>query len=191
MATFTQKPSINSSRPPYAAEAAIVPAATTNVTAKDYSSAGRQTRINLSGATITTTYTSSSNSSGSIKLLTLPTGGIFLKGGSCRVTYTTSGTPTPGGTTVFAVGTAAAAADATLSSTEANVVASTGSTMTSGAGTLNGVTATSVAGINGQSSAVELYLNFATSGDMGASRTITLNGWVVVNWEHTGDNSLS
>lgn len=191
MAIYSANPTIGSSRPQQAAEKAAAASGISGLTVKDYTSAGRQTRVLLSNVTITTTYTSSSNSSGSVKIATLPTGGIFLKGGSARVTYTTSGTPTPGGTTVFAVGTAAAAADATLTSTEANVVASTGSTMTSGAGTLNGVTATSVVGVNGQSSAVDIYLNFATSGDMGASRTITLNGWVIFNWEHTGDNSLT
>lgn len=191
MAIYSANPTIGSSRPQQAAEKAAAASGISGLTVKDYTSAGRQTRVLLSNVTITTTYTSSSNSSGSVKIATLPTGGIFLKGGSARVTYTTSGTPTPGGTTVFAVGTAAAAADATLTSTEANVVASTGSTMTSGAGTLNGVTATSVVGVNGQSSAVDIYVNFATSGDMGASRTITLNGWVIFNWEHTGDNSLS
>lgn len=191
MAIYSANPTIGSSRPQQAAEKAAAASGISGLTVKDYNSAGRQTRVLLSNVTITTTYTSSSNSSGSVKIATLPTGGIFLKGGSARVTYTTSGTPTPGGTTVFAVGTAAAAADATLTSTEANVVASTGSTMTSGAGTLNGVTATSVVGVNGQSSAVDIYVNFATSGDMGASRTITLNGWVIFNWEHTGDNSLT
>lgn len=191
MAIYSANPTIGSSRPQQAAEKAAAASGISGLTVKDYTSAGRQTRVLLSNVTITTTYTSSSNSSGSVKIATLPTGGIFLKGGSARVTYTTSGTPTPGGTTVFAVGTAAAAADATLTSTEANVVASTGSTMTSGAGTLNGVTATSVVGVNGQSSAVDIYVNFATSGDMGASRTITLNGWVIFNWEHTGDNSLT
>lgn len=191
MATYSANPTIGSSRPPQAAEKAAAASGISGLTVKDYTSAGRQTRVQLSNVTITTTYTSSSNSSGSVKIATLPTGGIFLKGGSARITYTTSGTPTPGGTTVFAVGTAAAAADATLTSTEANVVASTGSTMTSGAGTLNGVTATSVVGVNGQSSAVDIYVNFATSGDMGAARTITLNGWVIFNWEHTGDNSLT
>lgn len=191
MAIYSANPTIGSSRPQQAAEKAAAASGISGLTVKDYTSAGRQTRVLLSNVTITTTYTSSSNSSGSVKIATLPTGGIFLKGGSARVTYTTSGTPTPGGTTVFAVGTAAAAADATLTSTEANVVASTGSTMTAGAGTLSGVTATSVVGVNGQSSAVDIYLNFATSGDMGAARTITLNGWVIFNWEHTGDNSLT
>jgi hypothetical protein len=191
MASYTTNPTISSSRPPQASEKVAAASGISGLTVKDYANAGRQTRVSLSNVTITTTYTSSSNSSGSVKIATLPLGGIFLKGGSARVTYTTSGTPTPGGTTVFAVGTAAAAADATLTSTEANVVASTGSTMTAGAGTLSGVTATSVVGVNGQSSAVDIYLNFATSGDMGAARTITLNGWVVFNWEHTGDNTIA
>ena len=191
MASYTTNPTISSSRPPQASEKVAAASGISGLTVKDYANAGRQTRVSLSNVTITTTYTSSSNSSGSVKIATLPLGGIFLKGGSARVTYTTSGTPTPGGTTVFAVGTAAAAADATLTSTEANVVASTGSTMTAGAGTLSSVTATSVVGVNGQSSAVDIYLNFATSGDMGAARTITLNGWVVFNWEHTGDNTIA
>jgi len=192
MATYSANPTISSSRPLQSSEKCAAASGIAGVAVKDFGvGPGRQTRVSLTNVTLPVTRTSSSNSSGSRKIATLPLGGIFLKGGSARITYTTSGTPTPGGTTVFAVGTAAAAADATLSSTEANVVASTGSTMTAGAGTLNGVTATSVVGVNGQSSAVDIYVNFATSGDMVADCTITLNGWVVFNWEHTGDNTVT
>jgi hypothetical protein len=43
--------------------------------------------------------------------------------------------------------------------------------------------------LNGQSTATVLRLNFATSDDVASTRTLTINGWVLVTGEMCGDTS--
>jgi hypothetical protein len=91
---------------------------------------------------------------------------------------------------VMSVGTVKAAADAALTSTEANIIASTGTTIASNTGTFVGTPiSTYISPLNGSTTAINLFINAATSDDTTASGNITLNGSVTVTWIALGDNT--
>jgi len=152
----------------------------------------RQTQFTLTSVPVTVTRTGATNASGSVQLYDLPQGLINVLGvcGSLAVT----GFGTGSVAIVYSVGSVAAAADATLTSTEADVHASTASSaLTSGAGTLTykgGSIAVSGNGIlDGTSTAKDLYLNFASGNDIVAGGTAYLTGTLVVTWMNYGKTS--
>lgn len=124
------------------------------------------------------------NGSGSLKIADLPKGvcNVLAAAGRIGVTW---GTVTDAGL-VGAVGTAAAAADGTLTSTEANIVPSTASAASAGSATFT-AKATASGIFDGTSTATGIYVNFASANDPTTNNSMTLNGYLVVTWVQNGD----
>ncbi len=81
-------------------------------------------------------------------------------------------------------------ANATLTSTEADIVPSTTGTLTAGAGTLLGKsTSSQLVQFDGTSTAKKAFLNFAVP-DAGSSAddTLTVSGTITLSWINSGDN---
>lgn len=152
----------------------------------------RQTRLTLTNAVLPVADNGAAGGNASVKLYTFPPGAVFIPGATASVSIVGGAGLTATAAVVAGVGTAAAAADnGTLTLTEADVVASTGSTLADSAGIFYGKsTATEMAaGIwDGTTSQVEIYLNFAVP-DAGitAPTTITVTGTIMLSWTNLGD----
>lgn len=126
---------------------------------------------------------------GSLKLCDLPQGLAVILGGSTNLTITAAAGITATASVVGSVGTTAAdAANATLTSTEANIVPSTAATLTGSAGAFVGQSTASVT-VDGTATAVPIYLNFAVpDAGISANSTITVTGTLTVVYCICGDN---
>jgi hypothetical protein len=93
-----------------------------------------------------------------------------------------------GAAVVGSVGTATAAADATLTGTEADLVASTAATLTAGVGSFQSPPTAASVLINNTGATAKLYLNFATN-DAGSAGNDALSctGTVTVTYLLLGD----
>lgn len=139
---------------------------------------------------VTITDNTTNGAHGNLKIVDLPEGNITLLGATTNLTIARVGTNiTATAAVVASVGTVAAAnTDATLTSTEANIVPSTSATLTSGAGVAKGVS-TAVLVANGTTTRVPVYLNFAMP-DAGATGNdaLTVNGTITLVYSVCGDN---
>ena len=126
---------------------------------------------------------------GSLKIVDLPQGLAVILGGSSNLTITAAAGITATASVVASVGTAvAASSDATLSGTEANIIPSTAATLTGSAGAFRGES-TGVATVDGTTTAVPIYLNFAIpDAGVSANSTITVSGTLTLCWTVIGDN---
>jgi hypothetical protein len=142
----------------------------------------RQTLL-VFNSTVLTLTDNGANGSGSIQLLDFPKGNINLFNVVGNLTYTLAAFVNAG--LVSSIGTATAAADATLTSTEADVIASTATAMN--------VTATfaprlgTMAILNGTGTATDMFLNVATANDPVGNKALAVTGWLLVTWAHGGD----
>lgn len=95
------------------------------------------TKLTLTGLTVATTDNGASGGFGGTKLYTFPEGLIRVKGAVVDLSFTT----TSGLTTAlkFSLGSIVAATNDTLNLTKANIIESTGGTITAGAGTMKAV----------------------------------------------------
>jgi hypothetical protein len=145
------------------------------------------TNVNVAIADHTT-----SGASGSLKVLDLPEGCVLVLGAVTNLTIARVGTNIAAGASVVgSIGSAAAGADATLSSTEANIVPSTAATLSGGAGAFRGAS-TGVAFLDGTGTPADVYLNFAMNdaGDSGdADDALTVNGTITLNFINLGDHA--
>lgn len=127
---------------------------------------------------------------GNLKFYTFPAANVVILGAVSNLTIARVGTAiTATAAVVGSVGTVAAATDnSTLTSTEANVIPSTVSTLTAGAGVTKGESTSSIT-VDGTSSAVELYLNFAVP-DAGVTGNdaLLVNGTIEVTYLVLMDN---
>lgn len=142
---------------------------------------------------ITTTDGTTNGAQGSQKIYTFPRGLILILGGTANLTITGDGTGVINTAVVVgAVGSVAPANDATLTSTEANMIPSTASTLTAGAGVTKGrgVTQTYFDNTtNTNSTQLSANLNFAMpDASSTANGTITVTGTVEICWINLGDN---
>jgi len=162
----------------------------TDVTVKDGVGSVVTTVITFTDKDVTMTDAGANGSHGSLKMIDFPEGNIVILGASTDLAIERVGTAlTATSAVVGAVGTTATATDnATLTTTEANIVPSTVSTLTAGAGATAGQS-TAVAVIDGTAAAISAYLNFATP-DAGSTGNdaLTVNGTVTVVWTTSGDN---
>lgn len=153
----------------------------------------RQTVFTLTNVAVAVTDNGVNGGNGPLKLYDFPVGLVQITGASTDLTMTADGGLTATSAVVASLGTAAAAnTDATLTSTEADIIPSTACTLSSSAGTFKGKsTSTQFAAsvFDGTSTPKALYLNFATP-DAGitANAVLTVNGTVRVTWTHLGDN---
>lgn len=153
----------------------------------------RKTKFNfvnypLAYVRTSSTVSANSGSNNPGRIYTFPEGVIQVVGAVANVVLTTPFATSAG--FLASIGTAQAAADATLTSTEANVIASTGTAIASSTGTFVGTPiSTYISPLNGSTTPINLYINVATADDTTASGNITLNGSVTVTWIAIGDNT--
>lgn len=120
-----------------------------------------------------------------VKVYEFPAGRILLLGATINCTTTIAGASGGAATVDLAVGSAAAADDATLTSTEANVIPSTATA--NGASTWKAALAAS-AQFDGTSSAVALYVNAGVTNAISASAvTVAIAGTLTLTWCNLGD----
>ncbi len=143
--------------------------------------------LTLSAFSVATTDATTSGAGGGAAIYTFPEGviqvSVVVNLAIARVGTNLTATAA----VVSAVGSATAAADATLTSTEADIVASTSTTLTAGAATFQAAS-TSIVTLNGTASAAKLYLNFATNdAGSGGNDAIAATGTVAITWRLIGD----
>lgn len=156
------------------------------VSAAHYGIGNGLTRTVLTLTAVPVTITDNgANGSGGVKIYDFPEC-IFVSiaaSANCTVAY---GSVTDANV-IASLGSVVAAADATLTSTEANIIPSTSAATTAGAGTFAG-DSTAVTVLNGTSTAVDLYLNLATSTDPSTNNSATVSGTITLIWANGGDN---
>lgn len=166
-------------------------AASASVAVSESAAGAMKTTLTLSGVSITMTDATTAGSHGSLKLYDFPQCNLLFLGGTCDLTITAGvGGITDTAAVVGSIGTTAVATDnATLTTTEADLIPSTDSTLTAGAGETKGKTVTAgVVVFDGTTTAVDAYLNFAVP-DAGstADDTLTVSGTITLVWSNLGD----
>lgn len=151
-----------------------------------------RTTITLTNFVVNTTDVPSGEGYGSASLYTFPRGSIQLLGAVANLTITGGAGLTATAAVVAAVGTVAAAADATLTGTEGNIVPSYAATLASNAGVVKGRGVTGAFFDNTtttNATQMPAILNFAVP-DAGstAATTITVSGTITISWINHGDN---
>lgn len=131
------------------------------------------------------------------KIFDFVDGKIRIKGGTASFTFgvdtTRASTINDSASLTWGIGTAAASS-ITLATTMQNVVAVTTRTLTGSGAAPSPASAADVvaaATIDGTSSAVDLYMNFAfaTNTDIDADGILSVNGTLTLFWENWGDNA--
>lgn len=164
----------------------------TGVSAKEFGGAGlpHKTILTLRNVVIPTVDAGAAGAQGSQKVYDFPEGAIQFLGATMNLTTLAgAGGIADTGALVGSVGSVAAAADnATLLSTEANIIPSTAGTLVGGAGVLKGISAAPIAPVDGTTTPVDAILNLAVP-DAGSSAddTVTVNGTITITWSNAGD----
>lgn len=146
-----------------------------------------KTVLTLTNHIVNTTEAGAAGAYGGSKLLTFPAKNIIYLGASANLTLAKQGAGiTDTAAVVYALGTVTAAGDATLTSTEANLIASTAATLTGGVTpvTVKGKSVTAaIAAFDGEAAAKEVFLNFAMP-DAGstANDALVVNGTITIIW---------
>lgn len=153
----------------------------------------RQSVLTLTNVSVTITRTGTTNVFGGLQLATFPEGVQNVVGAVANLTVTRGETTNMTATAplVVAVGTVTAANDATLSSTEADIIPSTAFTLVGGTKSGGGHLATAAI-YNGSTTARPVFLNFAGDNTANASAangnsSVTVNGTIVLTWIQLGD----
>lgn len=149
-----------------------------------------RTVFTLSSASITVTDSGGAGGgSGGLKIYDFPEG-VIVRGG-CVANATTlagAGGIADGAAVVLSLGSVTAAADATLTSTEADFIASFAGTLAAGAGAFTKYGEPSVTSLDGHTTAVDLFLNMAVpDADISASDTLAVSGTITCTWWNNGD----
>lgn len=162
----------------------------TGVAASQSISAVQVLPFTITAATIAMTDAGAAGSHGALKIATFPAGNVSILGATTNLTIARVGTAlTTTSAVVSSLGSVTVStADATLTSTEANIVPSTVATLSAGAGTVKGESTGAVT-LDGTTTAAEVYLNFATP-DAGSTGndSLTVNGTIYLMFVHLGDN---
>lgn len=162
-----------------------VPTIVSGVTSSEESGAIRRTTFTLTALPIPIVDHTVAGSHGGVQLYTFPRGLTQIFGGKTSLTLTGDGTSIAANAAfVSSVGTVVVAIDnATLTTTEADIVPSTACTLSSSAGTASGITATAPGLFDGSSTAKAAFLNFACP-DAGTSAdgVLTVSGTVTIAW---------
>lgn len=166
-------------------------AAGTGVTATEYGNdAVHKTVLTLSALSITMTDATTNGCHGSQKVYDFPEGVIQILGCSYNLTTLAgSGGIADGAALVGGLGTAAISTDnAALTGTEADLIASTTGTLTSGAGSLKKHGSINTTAYDGHTTPVDAYLNLAVpDADSSASDTVAVSGTITLVWQNLGD----
>lgn len=190
MAIGTQAKAYPSSQ---TAQLGSVNTSTTTTTVKEESGHILRSVIYLGNENITITRTGTTNVYGGLKLYTLGEGIHNILGVSASLTVTRGETTNMSATAplVVSLGTVTAANDATLTSTEANLIASTSCTLVAGTKAITATLATAAI-FDGSSTATPVFLNVA--GDNTGSQcvatgnsSVNVSGTIVITYVALGD----
>lgn len=143
----------------------------------------------LVNVNVSTTEAGAAGAYGGLKIADLPEGNITILSASTNLTIAKVGSGISASAAVVgSLGTVTAGADATLTSTEANIVPSTAATLGSGTGAFRGELTTMLVA-DGTTTRVPVYLNFAMP-DAGstANDALTVNGSITLVYVVGGDN---
>ena len=149
-----------------------------------------KTVLTLTNLSVTMTDATTNGCHGTHKLYDFPEGAITILGAHMNLTTLAgSGGIADGAALVGGVGTAAVGTNnATLTSTEQDILSSTAGTLTSGAGALKKYASPNTTAYDGTSAAIDAILNLAVpDADSSASDTVTVNGTVTLYWINLGD----
>lgn len=165
----------------------------TGVTVKELSGGMKKTVLTFANVSIPITDATTNGAYGSLKIYDFPEGNLMYAGGTTNLTIARVGTNiTTTAAIVGSVGTVAATADATLTSTEADLIPSSTGTLTAGAGTLKGKSVTAnLAILDGTTTAKDAYLNFAmpdAATTANVNDALLVNGTITLLWANAGDN---
>lgn len=166
-------------------------AAGTGVVAAEYGDGVvHRTVLTITDLSIAMTDATTAGAHGSQKLYDFPAGPIAILG--CAYDLTTlagAGGLADGAALVGSLGSVTAGVDnATLTTTEADLIASTTGTLTAGAGTLKKHGSIIATPLDGTTTPVDAYLNLAVAdADSSADDTVTVNGTVTMTWINLGD----
>lgn len=157
------------------------------VTVAENMLSSRHMKITVS-ATVACVDATTSGSQGTLLLGTFPEGNILFLGAVVNLTIARVGTAIAAGAAVIgSIGTVVPAVDTTLTSTEANMVASTACTLTTGAGAFAAVGA-SPAVLDGTGGAKTINLNFVVpDADSSGNDSLTVTGTVDLSYVWLGD----
>lgn len=144
----------------------------------------------LTAVSIATTDATTNGSHGALKIYTFPLGKIQIDGCKLNVTTTAgSGGITDTAALVGGLGTVTNdTSNATLTSTEQDLVGSIAGTLAGGLGLLQGSGSLIATGFDGTSTAEDVWINISVP-DAGStsSDTVTLTGSATCLWHNTGD----
>lgn len=149
-----------------------------------------KTVLTLSSLSVTMTDATTSGCHGTQKLYDFPDGAIQILGGSMNLTTLAgSGGIADGAALVGGLGTAAVGTNnATLTSTEQDLIASTTGTLTGGIGALKKHASLIATAYDGTSAAIDAILNLVVpDADSSASDTVAVSGTVTLYWVNLGD----
>ena len=167
-------------------------ASASGVTASHSSGGVFKTVLTLTNTVITMTDAGAAGSHGTLKVMDFPAGNIAFLGATTDLAIVAgAGGITDTAAVVGGVGTATVGTgDATLTTTEQDLVPSTAATLTAGAGAFDGQSLTAnIAVFDGTTTPIDAWLNFAVP-DAGstANDTLTVNGTITLVWSNLGDN---
>ena len=149
-----------------------------------------KTVLTLTSLSVTMTDATTSGCHGTQKLYDFPEGAITVLGAFMNLTTLAgSGGIADGAALVGGVGTAAVGTNnATLTSTEQDILSSTAGTLTGGAGTLKKYASPNTTAYDGTGTAIDAILNLAVpDADSSASDTVAVSGTVTLIWANLGD----
>jgi hypothetical protein len=165
-------------------------AAGSGVSAAEYGNTVHRTVLTVTDLSVAMTDATTAGCHGSQKVYDFPAGAIQILGASYNLTTLAgAGGIADNAALVGSLGSAAVGTDnATLTSTEADLVASTTGTLSGGAGVLTKHGSVVTTAFDGTTTAIDAYLNLAVP-DAGstADDTITVNGTIELVWVNLGD----
>lgn len=164
----------------------------TGVVATEYGNGVvHKTVLTLTAAQIPTTDATTAGASGGLKVYTFPEGVIQVLGASYNLT--TARVSTGLATTAAMVGSlgtvsALTEGDATLTSTEADIIASTTGTLTAGAGSFKKHGSINTTAFDGHTTPVPVWLNTAVvDAGTSANDALACTGTITLSWVNLGD----
>lgn len=149
-----------------------------------------QTTLTLTNLSISTTDATTSGAYGGVKFYDFPECLLIVHHVAANLTFTRVGTNiTATAGLKYSIGTAVEAANDTLDSTQANLLASTAATLAAGtSGAVAGKSTAQSAVFDGTATAVDAFLNVGVP-DAGSTGNdaVTVSGTIVLTWSYGGD----
>lgn len=159
------------------------------VSVEEFEFKPRRLRYTFKNAVVAMTDATTNGNHGSLKFADFNAGAVVIVGAISNLAIVAAAGIDADAEVVGSVGSAATGVDnATLTSTEANIIPSTICTLSESAGVMDGEFS-AVAALDGTQTAIDARLNFAVPGaDATANSTITVNGYIDLIVLFLGDN---